>query len=68
MGVCPVKAGCVLGPARAGNFLPWLDNLQAVYYDYFVRYLVEVVRWYRDTHGIIFRCALPCGCLLWHPC
>ena len=42
---------------RAGNFLPWLDNLQAAYYDYFVRYLVEVVRWYRDTHGITFRWA-----------
>ena len=39
-----------------GNFFPWLDNLQPVFYDHFVLYLTEVVRWYRDTHGITFRC------------
>ena len=39
-----------------GNFFPWLDNLQPVFYDHFVLYLTEVVRWYHDTHGITFRC------------
>ena len=42
--------------ACTGNFFPWLDNLQPVFYDHFVLYLTEVVRWYRDTHGITFRC------------
>ena len=46
---------------RAGNFFPWLDNLQPVFYDHFVLYLTEVVRWYRDTHGITFRCAGVAG-------
>ena len=39
----------------SGNIFPWLDNLQPEYYDQFVHYLTEVVRWYRDKHGILFR-------------
>ena len=39
----------------SGNVFPWLDNLRPEYYDQFVHYLTEVVRWYRDQHGIIFR-------------
>lgn len=39
----------------SGNVFPWLDNLRAEYYDQFVHYLTEVVRWYRDQHDITFR-------------
>ncbi len=40
----------------SGNVFPWLDNLRPEYYDQFVHYLTEVVRWYRDQHDITFRC------------
>ena len=45
----------------SGNVFPWLDNLRPEYYDQFVHYLTEVVRWYRDQHDITFRC-LPPAC------
>lgn len=38
------------------------DNLRPDRYDDFVFYLTEVVRWYRDTHGLIFRHVLT-GCI-----
>ena len=31
------------------------DNLRPDHYDDFVFYLTEVVKWYRDTHGLVFR-------------
>ena len=42
----------------SGNVFPWLDNLRPEYYDQFVHYLTEVVRWYRDQHDITFRCLI----------
>ncbi len=45
---------CAAGRA-SGNVFPWLDNLQPRFQDQFVHYLAEVVRWYRDTHGLTFR-------------
>jgi hypothetical protein len=50
-----IKGSCPSGRS-SGNVFPWLDNLQPRFQDQFVHYLAEVVRWYRDTHNIIFRC------------
>ena len=41
------------GQGKAG-----LDNLAPDHYDDFVHYLVTVVRWYRDTHNLVFRCVI----------
>lgn len=46
----------------SGNVFPWLDNLRPEYYDQFVHYLTEVVRWYHDEHDITFRSAFVALC------
>ncbi|AUX21860.1 glycosyl hydrolase [Sorangium cellulosum] len=46
-------SGCASGSSDGG------DNLKAEYYDDFAHYLTEVVRHYRDEHGIVFRTLEP---------
>lgn len=47
------NSGCASGSANGTN------NLGDGYYDDFAHYLTEVVRHYRDTHGIVFRTLEP---------
>lgn len=47
------NSGCASGSRDGG------DNLKADHYDDFAHYLTEVVRHYRDKHGIVFRTLEP---------